>query len=166
MFAEGDFPFFWVQLANYGNATKNGHWMNVQEGQVKATDLKRTGVVVINDIGNATSIHPTNKQDVGKRLALMARHVAYGQSGFEWSSPLFRQATQEGDAIRIWFDHADGLKTRDGGPVRGFVIAGPDGKFVPAAARIEGSTVLVSSPDVKTPEWFDTHGTTTLTQIS
>jgi len=152
MFAEGDFPFFWVQLANFGNAGKNGHWMKVQEGQVKATDLKRTGVVVINDIGNPTNIHPTNKQDVGKRLALLARHVAYGQSGFEWSSPLFRQATEEGDGVRIWFDHADGLKTRDGGPVRGFVIAGADGKFVPAAARIDGATVVVSSPDVKNPE--------------
>ncbi len=98
-FGQGDFPFFWVQLANYGNAAKNGHWMRVQEGQVKATALRNTGVAVINDIGEPTDIHPTNKQDVGRRLALLAAgHVA--------SSPLYRQFTREGNAMRIWFDHA------------------------------------------------------------
>ena len=97
-FGQGDFPFYWVQLANYGNAVKNGHWMRVQEGQVKATALRNTGVVVINDIGNPTNIHPTNKQDVGRRLALLAQNKG--------GSPLYRQFTREGDAIRIWFDHA------------------------------------------------------------
>jgi sialate O-acetylesterase len=71
-FGQGDFPFYWVQLANYGNAVKNGHWMRVQEGQVQATALRRTGVAVITDIGNPTNIHPTNKQDVGRRLAMLA----------------------------------------------------------------------------------------------
>lgn len=151
-FGQGDFPFFWVQLANFANASKNGHWMRVQEGQVKAASLKRTGVVVINDIGAATDIHPKNKQDVGKRLSLLARHVAYGQSGFVWSSPLYRQATREGNAMRVWFDHAGaGLKTRGGDAPKGFVIAGADGKFVPATAKIEGGTVLVSSADVPEP---------------
>jgi len=144
-FGHGDFPFFWVQLANFGNAAKNGHWMRVQEGQVKATSLKRTGVVVINDIGEATDIHPKNKQDVGKRLALLARHVAYGQNGFVWSSPLYRQTTRDGKNLRVWFDHVGtGLKTRDGGAVKGFVIAGAGGQFVPATATIEGATVVVS----------------------
>ena len=73
-FGQGDFPVYWVQLANYGNAVKNGHWMRVQEGQVKATALRNTGVAVINDIGNPTNIHPTNKQDVGRRLALLAQN--------------------------------------------------------------------------------------------
>jgi sialate O-acetylesterase len=149
---QGEFPYFWVQLANYGNAAKNGHWMRVQEGQVKATSLRRTGVAVINDIGEATDIHPKNKQDVGLRLALLARHVAYGQSGFVYSSPLYRQATREGNAMRVWFDHGGtGLKTRGGGPVKGFVIAGADGNFVPADARIEGGTVVVSSAQVAQP---------------
>ena len=151
-FGQGEFPFFWVQLANYGNASKNGHWMRVQEGQVKATALRKTGVVVINDIGEPTDIHPKNKQDVGRRLALLARHVAYGQDGFVWSSPLFRQVTREGNAMRVWFDHAGtGLKTRDGAPVKGFVIAGADGMFVPAEAKIDGATVLVSSSQVAEP---------------
>ena len=143
-FGQGDFPFYWVQLANYGNAQKNGHWMRVQEGQVQATALRNTGVVVINDIGNPTDIHPTNKQDVGRRLALLAEDRG--------ASPLYRQFTREGDAIRIWFDHVGtGLAIRGGGPLKGFQIAGPDGRYVAATARIDGVTVLVSSPDVTNP---------------
>ena len=144
-FAVGDFPFYWVQLANYGNAAKNGHWMRVQEGQVKATSLRNTGVAVITDIGNPTNIHPTNKQDVGRRLALLAENKG--------ASPLYRQFTREGDAFRIWFDHAGRtLKTRGDGPVTGFQIAGSDGKYVPATAKIDGATVLVSSPDIPNPQ--------------
>ena len=97
-FGQGDFPFYWVQLANYGNAAKNGHWMRVQEGQVKATALRNTGVAVITDIGNPTNIHPTNKQDVGRRLALLAENKG--------ASPLYRQFTARASAIAIWFDHA------------------------------------------------------------
>jgi sialate O-acetylesterase len=152
-FGQGEFPFFWVQLANFGNAAKNGHWMRVQEGQVQATDVRSTGVVIINDIGEPADIHPKNKQDVGQRLALLARHVAYGQDGFVWSSPLFRQVTREGKAMRVWFDHAgSGLKTRGAGPVKGFTIAGADGNFVPAEAKIEGITVIVSSSQVAEPQ--------------
>jgi sialate O-acetylesterase len=144
-FAQGDFPFYWVQLANYGNAAKNGHWMRVQEGQVKATALRNTGVVVITDIGNPTNIHPTNKQDVGRRLALLAQNKG--------ASPLYRQFTREGNAIRIWFDNAGtALKTRGGAPLTGFQIAGADGKYVPATATIDGATVRVSSPDVPEPK--------------
>jgi sialate O-acetylesterase len=143
-FAQGDFPMYWVQLANYGNAAKNGHWMRVQEGQVKATALRNTGVAIINDIGNPTDIHPTNKQDVGRRLAMLAQHTA--------ASPLYRQFTREGDALRIWFDNAGkGLKVRGSGPLTGFQIAGADGKYVDGTARIDGQTVLVSSPAVATP---------------
>lgn len=143
-FGQGDFPFYWVQLANYGNARKNGHWMRVQEGQVKATALRHTGVVVITDIGNPTDIHPTNKQDVGRRLALLAQ----GRG----ASPLYRQFTREGSTIRIWFDNAGkALKTRGDGPVTGFEIAGPDGEYVAATAEIVGTTVRVSSPAVADP---------------
>jgi len=152
-FGEGDFPFFFVQLANFGSASKNGHWMKVQEGQVKATALRGTGVAVINDIGEPTDIHPKNKQDVGRRLALLARHVAYHENGFDWSSPIYRQSTREGNAMRVWFNYADsGLKTRDGGPVKGFTIAGPDGNYVAAEGKIEGGTVLVSSAQISNPQ--------------
>jgi sialate O-acetylesterase len=144
-FALGDFPFYWVQLANFGNAAKNGHWMRVQEGQVHATALRNTGVAIINDIGNPTNIHPTNKQDVGRRLALLAQNRG--------ASPLYRQFTREAGAIRIWFDNAGkALATRGGEAVTGFQIAGPDGKYVQATARIEGTTVLVSSPEIPNPQ--------------
>jgi sialate O-acetylesterase len=144
-FGQGDFPFYWVQLANYGNASKNGHWMRVQEGQVRATALRNTGVAVINDIGDHASIHPTNKQEVGRRLALLAQ----GRG----ASPLYRQFTREGQSFRIWFDNAGlALKTRDGGPVAGFQIAGADGTYVPATARIDGASVVVSSQDVENPQ--------------
>lgn len=144
-FGQGDFPFYWVQLANYGNAVKNGHWMRVQEGQVKATALRNTGVAVINDIGNPTNIHPTNKQDVGRRLAMLALNRG--------ASPLYRQFTRDGNAIRVWFDNAGTtLKTRGSGPVTGFQIAGPDGKYVAATATIERATVRVSSPEVPNPQ--------------
>jgi sialate O-acetylesterase len=146
-FGQGDFPFFWVQLANYANAAKNGHWMRVQEGQAKATALAHTGMAVINDIGAADDIHPRNKQDVGKRLALLARHVAYGQRGFVYSGPIYRQTTREGNQYRVWFKQAEGLKTRDGGPLKGFTAILPDGTHVPAAATIEGSTVVVTAPE-------------------
>jgi len=151
-FGQGDFPFFWVQLANFGNASKNGHWMKVQEGQMKALALRGTGMAVINEIGEDKDIHPKNKQDVGKRLALVARHVAYGENGFVWSSPIYRQTTREGNALRVWFQHAGtGLKTRGGSPAKGFMIAGADGVYVPAEARIDGATVVVSSAQVPHP---------------
>lgn len=145
-FGQGDFAFYWVQLANYGNANKNGHWMRVQEGQIKATALRNTGVAVINDIGNPTNIHPTNKQEVGRRLAMLAANRG--------ASPLYRQFTREGSAIRVWFDNAGtALKARGGGPVTGFQIAGADGKYVVATATIEGATVRVSSLEVTDPQW-------------
>lgn len=146
VFGQGDFPFYWVQLANYGNASRNGHWMRVQEGQVKATALRQTGVAVINDIGHPTDIHPTNKQEVGRRLALLAQNRG--------ASPLYRQFTREGNTIRLWFDNAGArLKTRGNGPVTGFQLAGPDGKYVAATtAQIDGPTVRVSNPEVSNPQ--------------
>jgi sialate O-acetylesterase len=144
-FGQGDFPFYWVQLASYGNAVKNGHWMRVQEGQVKATALRNTGVVITNDIGDHTSIHPTNKQDVGLRLAMLAQNRG--------ASPMYRQFTREGNAIRIWFDTGGTvLKTRGQGPLTGFQIAGPEGEYVAATAQLDGTTVLVSSPSVPNPQ--------------
>jgi len=143
-FGQGDFPFHWAQLANYGNAAKNGHWMRVQEGQVKAAQLRNTGVAVINDIGDATDIHPRNKQEVGRRLAMLAQTTG--------ASPLFRQFTREGNRIRVWFDDAgQTLKVRGGGPLKGFEIAGPDRTYVAATAQIEGGSVVVSSPEVPNP---------------
>ena len=102
------------------------------------------------DIGDAEDIHPKNKQEVGRRLGLAALHEAYGKDG-EWSGPVFRGMTVAGNAARLAFDHAAGLKTADRGPVKGFAVAGADGKLVWADARIEGDAVVVSAPGVAVP---------------
>jgi sialate O-acetylesterase len=145
---QGDFPFLWAQLANF--KTK-GQWPELQEAQTMTLRLANTGQAVINDIGNPTDIHPRNKQDVGARLALAARAIAYGEK-LTYSGPVLRQVTTEGSALRVWLDHTGkGLAVRGGGDLRGFTIAGADGKFVPAQAKIEGTTVVLMSPDVKKP---------------
>jgi Domain of unknown function (DUF303). len=147
---EGQFPFLFVQLANFETGPQS-EWPVLRESQVKALDLVNTGMAVIIDIGEAHDIHPTNKQDVGHRLALAARAIAYKEN-VEYSGPLYRQVSTEPGQLRVWFDHPGaGLAARGEGSLTGFTIAGPDRHFVPADARIDGDTVVVSSPDVKDP---------------
>jgi sialate O-acetylesterase len=145
---EGDFPFLFVQLANFKS---NAYWPVLRESQTETLSLRNTAMAVAIDVGNSTNIHPTNKQDVGMRLALAARHIAYHDAAVEFSGPVYRQAIPENAALRVWFTHADGLQARGGAALTGFTIAGADGKFVPAEARIEGATIVVSSPDVASP---------------
>lgn len=147
----GPFPFLFVQLANYARVPPHSTWPELREAQAKALGLINTGMAVTIDIGNSTDIHPRNKQDVGLRLALAARAVAYGETGLEHSGPAFRQVTREGSAMRLWFDHASGGLEAQGRALNGFEVAGPDGRFVKADARIEDATVLVSSPEVARP---------------
>jgi sialate O-acetylesterase len=144
----GSFPFLFVQLANFQS---NGFWPLLRESQVEALGLRNTGMAVSIDIGNSQDIHPTNKQDLGRRLALAARAVAYGED-LVYSGPLYRQLTSESGRLRVWFDHASGgLAARGGGPLAGFTIAGEDGKFQAAETRLEGETVVVWSPQVSRP---------------
>ena len=147
----GPFPFLFVQLANYGRVPPTSTWPELREAQAMALSLAQTGMAVTVDIGNPTDIHPRNKQDVGLRLALAARAITYGEPNLEYSGPEFRQVTREGDALRLWFNHAGGGLRATGGPLEGFEVAGTDGKFVEAQARITGDTVLVSSPQVSLP---------------
>jgi sialate O-acetylesterase len=144
----GDFPFLIVQLANW-NAGADSNWPEVRDGQRQTLSLKNTGMAVTIDIGDAEDIHPKDKRDVGLRLALAARAIAYGEK-IEWSGPLYRQLTKEDHALRVWFDHANGMNAKNG-PLVGFEIAGADGKYVPADARIEGESVVVSSASVTEP---------------
>ena len=146
--AEGDFPFLFVQIANW-NTTPEALWPDVRNAQRQALALKNTGMAVTIDIGDPNDIHPKNKQDVGLRLSLAARAIAYGEK-IEWSGPLYRELTQEEHALRVWFDHATGLMAK-GVEVTGFEIAGADGKYFAADAKIEGTSVVVSSPTVPTP---------------
>lgn len=145
---EGDFPFLFVQISNF-KSTPLEDWATVREGQLRALELRNTAMAVTIDIGNPDNVHPTDKLDVGLRLARAARALSYGEK-IEYSGPLYRQVTTEGNMLRVWFDHAAGL-TAKGGPLTGFEVAGRDGKFWPAAARIEGETVVVMSPAVPAP---------------
>lgn len=144
----GDFPFLYVQISSF-KSTPAEDWAVLREQQLKTLALRNTAMAVTIDIGNPDNVHPTDKLDVGLRLARAARALSYGES-IEYSGPLFRQATPEGTSIRAWFDHAAGLTAKNG-PVTGFEVAGIDKKFVPATAKIEGSTILASSPDVPQP---------------
>jgi sialate O-acetylesterase len=138
-----------VQLANFAKVAANSRWPELRDAQLKKLALRNTGMAVTIDIGDPNDIHPTNKQDVGKRLALAAQVVAYGQN-VVGSGPLQRQVTREGDRLRVWFDSTGGGLTSRGEP-RGFELAGADGTFRPASARIEGATIVVSAPEVKEP---------------
>lgn len=145
----GDFPFLYVQLANY--LAPDGAWPELREAQLRALALRNTAMAVTIDIGTPESIHPPDKKTVGLRLSLAARAIAYRED-VEFSGPLPRQVTNEGAALRVWFDHADGLTAR-GATVKGFEVAGADGKFEPAEARIEDGAVVVRSAAVLEPVW-------------
>ena len=147
----GPFPFLFVQLANYGRVSEQSAWPEVREAQAMALDLVNTAMSVTTDIGNPNDIHPRNKQDVGRRLALAARAKVYGESGLAFSGPVFRQATREGRTLRLWFDHLGGGLSARGGELRGFELAGAEGKYVAAEARIVGVNVLLSSAAVDAP---------------
>jgi sialate O-acetylesterase len=148
--AMGPLPFLFVQLANYGRVPETSEWPELRESQSKTLGLTNTGMAVSIDIGNPDNIHPTNKQDVGLRLALAARAVAYGEHDLVYSGPVYRQVTAEDGRLRLWFDHiGSGLVLNNGG--KGFQVAGADGRFHAAEAEADGSTVVVSSPHVEQP---------------
>jgi sialate O-acetylesterase len=144
----GAFPFLYVQISKF-KSTPMEDWASLREQQVETLGLRNTAMAVTIDIGNPDDVHPTDKIDVGHRLALAARDLSYGEPVEYWG-PMFRQATPEGAAIRAWFEHAKGLMAK-GGDVTGFEVAGPDGKFWAATAKIDGDTVIASSPDVPNP---------------
>lgn len=146
-------PFFMVQLANFmerrDNPTESA-WAELREAQLKSLNVEHTGMAVAVDIGLADDIHPTNKQDVGKRLALAALHEAYGEN-VAYSGPLYSGYTIEKGQVRLRFTCTDGGLVAKGGKLKGFAVAGPDRQFHWADARIDGNTIVVSSPDVDFP---------------
>ena len=143
---EGDFPFYIVQLAGQDAASNNPQ---VREAQATILTLPNTGMAVTTDIGERKNVHPKNKQDVGDRLARIALANVYGRNE-EFSGPVYQSMAVEGSAIRLKFSHADGLNARDG-TLKWFTIAGADGNYVPAEAKIDGATVVVSSATVAAP---------------
>ena len=151
---QGDFPFLFVQLANFRAVNPEpgeSDWAELREAQLKALALPKTGMAVIIDIGDANDIHPKNKQDVGKRLARWALAKTYGKD-LVYSGPIYKSRTVEGDKIILRFDHVGGgLVAVPDGPLKGFAIAGSDRKFVWADATIDGNTVVVSSEKISEP---------------
>jgi sialate O-acetylesterase len=150
----GDLPFFWVQLANFmavnDDPPAESNWAVLREAQSAALALPNTGQAIIIDIGEADDIHPRNKQDVGGRLALAARKVAYGED-VVYSGPTFRECEFRDGRATIWFDHVGSGLVARGGALRGFAVAGPDGRFIWADARIDGDRVVVWSDSVSDP---------------
>ncbi len=172
-------PFLWVQLANFvsgadvpGESAGTGSpWALLRESQSRALALPATAQVVAIDIGDPDDIHPSDKQEVGRRLALAARHVAYGES-LVHSGPVYRAVRFEGREVRVVFEPStSALAVRGGGDqVHGFELAGADRRFHPATGRIRGDTVVVASAAVARPQavryaWRDNPGDADLVNV-
>ena len=144
---QGDFPFLFVQIAPF-----NGQPPEIREAQfLTLAKSPNTAMAVTTDVGNATNIHPTQKEPVGQRLALAARALAYGEK-IEFSGPLYQSMKVQGDQVSISFTHTGGGLVAKDGDLKGFTIAGADGAFVPAKAEIKGSNVIVSAAGVTAPK--------------
>jgi sialate O-acetylesterase len=153
---QGNFPFYFVQLSTFnefnGNSKVGSRWAELREAQTQTLQLPNTGMVVTTDIGNAKDIHPTNKQDVGKRLAAIALNNNYGKK-MVYSGPIYKSSEIKEDQIILTFDSiGSGLSTSDNTEnVKGFEIAGADKVFYPAKAIIKDNKVIVSSEKVQNP---------------
>ena len=147
-----DMPFYFVQLAPFRYERKANDLPEIWEAQQETLSLPHTGMAITTDISNLDDIHPKNKQEVGRRLALWALAKTYDHDQLVYSGPLFKSMTIETNQIRIAFDHASsGLASRNGKPLNWFTICGQDKKFVEAEARIDGTTVVVHAETVSSP---------------
>jgi sialate O-acetylesterase len=149
-----EFPFAWVQLPNFTEPqvepAETTGWVMVREGMLKTLELPETGMAITIDIGEAGDIHPKNKQDVGRRLALWALCKVYGKPAVS-SGPVYKSMAKKGDAIVIDFDSVGAGLVAKGDKLLGTAIAGADRNFVWADAKIVGDTVVVSSSQVESP---------------
>ncbi len=149
---QGDFPFYFVQIAPFRYQDAPDLLPKLWEAQAGALSIPNTAMAFTSDIGQLDDIHPKNKQDVGRRLALCALANTYGRDRLVWSGPTYKSMTVQDGAMRIRFEHAaGGLASRDGKPLTWFEIAGADRKFVSAKATIEGDSVLVRAEAVAVP---------------
>jgi sialate O-acetylesterase len=149
----GELPFLFVQRPNLNEQVSGGgpKLPEFREAQAAALALPKTGMAVALDIGLPDDLHPTNMQEAGRRLALLAEQMAYGRDVVS-SGPTFARATVEGKKLRLHFTNiGGGLTARGGGALLGFEVAGMDGKHVAADAVIDGQTILVSSAQVAEP---------------
>lgn len=153
-FGVGDFPFYIVQLAAWQAtqpAPRQNEWAELREAQaMTAKSVPHSGLAVAIDIGDANDIHPKNKAEVGRRLALCALAQTYGKK-IEFSGPWYKSMIIDGNSIRLSFEHVDGGLVARNGSLKGFAVAGDDRRFVWAEARIEGKQVVVSAPSIEKP---------------
>ncbi|WP_319502162.1 sialate O-acetylesterase [uncultured Draconibacterium sp.] len=151
---QGNLPFLFVQLANYmerNSLPSDSEWAELREAQTLTLSQPNTGMACAIDIGEAGSIHPVNKQEVGRRLALIANKMVYQQDGVA-SGPMYKDFHKEGNRIRIRFSSiGSALSTQDGKEVTGFAIAGNDKKFHWAKAKIDGNDIVVYTDKVAEP---------------
>jgi sialate O-acetylesterase len=145
-----ELPFAWVQLPNFTSPGEG--WPRMREAMLKTLALPKTGMAITIDLGDLKNIHPTNKQEVGRRLSLWALGTVYGKDVPATSGPLPAGSTINGHTITVNFKHTNGgLKSITGGPLTGFQIAGADQQWKCADAKIVGETVVLSSPEVALP---------------
>ncbi|WP_337967712.1 sialate O-acetylesterase [uncultured Flavobacterium sp.] len=153
---QGNFPFYFVQLSTFnefnGNSKTGSRWAELREAQLETLKLPNTGMAVTTDIGNAKDIHPTNKKDVGLRLAAIALNNVYGKKQV-YSGPTFKSQEIKGNQIILTFENiGSGLSSSDNTEnVKGFEIAGADKVFHSAKAIIKDNKIIVSSSEVKNP---------------
>lgn len=148
---DDDLACYFVQLAPFRYKDRPQALPEIWEAQTAVLDIPGTGMAVINDIGDLDDIHPTNKDDVGKRLALLALNKTYGMKQVKCEGPLFDRFEVEGNAMRIYFKHAESLSTRDGKAPSWFTLCGADGVFRPANAKVDGATVVLTADGVTKP---------------
>lgn len=153
---QGDFPFLFVQLASFlepQSQPVESDWAAMREAQTKALELPQTGMAVGIDIGEWNDIHPLNKKDVGKRLALAAQKIAYGED-LVFAGPTYESMQIKGKKIILTFDHiGSGLISKNGKPLTNFAIAGADKKFVWAEAKIKNNKVIVCHKSIPNPKF-------------
>jgi sialate O-acetylesterase len=151
---QGDFPFLFVQLANFMKSypePTESNWATLRESQLKTLALPNTGMAVAIDIGEWNDIHPLNKKDLGKRLALAARKWAYGEDTIVHSGPVYKSMKTEGNKIILSFTHTGSGLTARGDTLQAFAIAGADKQFVWANAIIEQDKVIVWNDQISQP---------------
>jgi sialate O-acetylesterase len=151
---QGDFPFLFVQLANFLEPVDEpgeSQWAETRQAQAMALNEPNSAMAVTIDVGEWNDVHPENKQAVGERLALAARAVAYGEDGLVYSGPALASVAAENGKLILRFSHVgSGLEAR-GGPLQEFAIAGADGRYVRARAEIRGDRVVAWSEAVPNP---------------
>jgi sialate O-acetylesterase len=152
VWGEGDFPFYFVQIAPFDGWYTDEKAGELWQAQTAALAVPNTGMAVITDVADLQDIHPRNKQVVGERLALWALAKTYGKKDIVYSGPLYKSMAVEESKVRLRFDHVgSGLASRDGAPLSEFQIAGEDKVFVAAQAEVDGDSVVVSSDEVAKP---------------